>query len=232
MSLRQRQLCHPQRRRGPAADVTDLIRHESRWDRRGVRFPRRPPGGEDDAVDDPPALRLAPIDQHNWRAAVAVQVSPEQVQLVAGHQPVALVILAKAYVRPGDLDWEPLAVTAASSVVGVVALAHARTHTELLHLAIRSLAARARAWIGRGGPPGCPCRRDSTELARSSAYRSPRQRACAAPVPEPGLLAERTSARRRADVGSRPRSHVVAGPRPTGRCVRLRPNRSVAPASL
>ena len=65
-----------------------------------------------------------------------MQVSPEQVQLVAGHQPIALVILAKAYVRPGDLDWEPLAVTAASSVVGVVALAHARTHTELLHLAI------------------------------------------------------------------------------------------------
>jgi diamine N-acetyltransferase len=46
------------------------------------------------------------------------------------------VILAKAYVRPGDLDWEPLALTAADSVVGVVALAHARTHTELLHLAI------------------------------------------------------------------------------------------------
>jgi len=92
--------------------------------------------GEDDAVEDPPALRLAPIDQHNWRAAVAVQVSPEQVQLVAGHQPVALVILAKAYVRPYDLDWEPLALTTAASVVGVVALAHARAHTELFHLAI------------------------------------------------------------------------------------------------
>lgn len=49
----------------------------------------------------------------------------------------ALVILAaKAYVRPGDLDWEPLAVTAGGSVVGVVALAHAGTYTELLHLAV------------------------------------------------------------------------------------------------
>jgi diamine N-acetyltransferase len=91
--------------------------------------------GEDDAVEDPP-LRLAPIDQSNWQAAVAVRVSPDQVRLVAGHQPVALVILSKAYVRPGDLDWEPLALTNEGSVVGVVALAHAHAHTELLHLAI------------------------------------------------------------------------------------------------
>lgn len=87
-------------------------------------------------MEDLPPLRLAPIDQRNWRAAVAVQVAPDQIRLVAGHQPVALVILAKAYVRPGDLDWEPLALTAAGSVVGVVALAHAYAHTDLLHLAI------------------------------------------------------------------------------------------------
>ena len=87
-------------------------------------------------MEDPPSLHLALIDQHNWRAALAVHVTPDQLPYVAGHQPVALVILAKAYVRPGDLDWEPLAVTAGASVVGVVALAHASTHTELLHLAI------------------------------------------------------------------------------------------------
>lgn len=157
-------------------------------------------GGEDNAVEDPPPLRLAPIDQRNWRAAVAVRVSPDQVRLVAGHQPVALVILAKAYVRPGDLDWEPLALTAAASVVGVVALAHARTH-RLASPGDRCVEARARSWIGSGGTPGCARRRGSTELARSSAYRSPRERACAAPVPEPGLLAERASARRRARYG-------------------------------
>ena len=87
-------------------------------------------------MEDQPHLRLAPIDQHNWRAAVAVQVSPDQVRFVAGYQPVALVILAKAYVRPGDLDWEPLALISEASVVGVVALAHAREHTDVLHLAI------------------------------------------------------------------------------------------------
>jgi len=63
-------------------------------------------------------------------------VTPDQLVYVASHQPVALVILAKAYVRAGDLDWEPLAVTAGGPVVGVVALAHANPYTELLHLAV------------------------------------------------------------------------------------------------
>jgi hypothetical protein len=74
-------------------------------------------------VEDPP-LRLEAIDQHNWRAAVEVRVSADQLRFVAGHQPVALVILAKAYVGHGDLEWEPLAVISDASVVGVVALAH------------------------------------------------------------------------------------------------------------
>lgn len=87
-------------------------------------------------MEDPHLLRLARIDQHNWRAALAVRVTPDQLRYVAGYQPVALVILAKAYVRPGDLEWEPLVITAGDSAVGVVALAHARTHTEMLHLVV------------------------------------------------------------------------------------------------
>lgn len=84
----------------------------------------------------PPALRLVAIDQQNWRAATAVRVSNDQLRFVAGHQPVALLLLAKAYLRLGDLDWEPLAVIDHASVVGVAALAHADSYTELLHLAI------------------------------------------------------------------------------------------------
>ena len=87
-------------------------------------------------MEGPPPVGLTLIDQHNWRAALDVQVTPDQLQYVAGHHPVALVILAKAYVRPGDLEWEPLAVTLGMSVVAVVALAHAITYTELLHLAV------------------------------------------------------------------------------------------------
>ena len=81
-------------------------------------------------------LMLVPIDRHNWRAALEVRVTAEQLPFVAGHQPVALLILAKAYVRAGDVDWEPLAVTTSTSVVAVVALAHAETCTEVLHLAV------------------------------------------------------------------------------------------------
>ena len=81
-------------------------------------------------------VQLAPIDRHNWRGALAVQVTADQLPYVAGHQPVALVILAKSYVRPGGLDWEPLAVTVEGSVVGVVALAHGRTHSEVFHLTV------------------------------------------------------------------------------------------------
>jgi ribosomal protein S18 acetylase RimI-like enzyme len=94
------------------------------------------PIGKDGGVEQPCPLTLAPIDRHNWRAALAVEVTPAQLGYVAGHQPVALLILAKAYVGAGDLEWEPLAVTSGPSVVAVVALAHALRHTEVLHLAV------------------------------------------------------------------------------------------------
>jgi diamine N-acetyltransferase len=89
-------------------------------------------------MNDPLHLRLARIDQHNWRASLEVRVAPDQLAFVAGYQPVSLVILAKAYVRPGDLDWEPLALMTEDSVVGVAALAHSATRTELFHLAVDS----------------------------------------------------------------------------------------------
>lgn len=88
------------------------------------------------AMDDPAPLRLVAIDALNWRDTLTVRVADDQLRFVAGHQPVALVVLAKAYVRPGGLAWEPLAVVRGDRVVGVLALAHAPTHSELLHLAV------------------------------------------------------------------------------------------------
>lgn len=87
-------------------------------------------------MDNAHDLHLASIDQHNWQASLAVEVTPDQLPHVAGYQPVALVILAKAYIRPGDLDWEPLVLTSEGSIIGVLALAHSPTQTELRHLAI------------------------------------------------------------------------------------------------
>lgn len=87
-------------------------------------------------MDDHLRVRLAPLDQQNWRASLKVQVAPEQLPFVAGYTPVALIILAKAYIRPGELDWEPLALMVRDSVVGVLALAHSATRAELLHLSV------------------------------------------------------------------------------------------------
>ena len=84
-------------------------------------------------------MRVAPIDVRNWDSALSVRVSPEQLPFVADHQPVALVILAKAYVRPGDGEWEPLAlVDEVGHAVGVVALVHHADACHIRHFAIDS----------------------------------------------------------------------------------------------
>ena len=81
--------------------------------------------------------RLIPIDQWNWRDTLQVRVSDEQLPMVAESQPVALVILAKAYVRPGDRRWEPLAYSGSdSTIVAVLALTHADDVAEVRNLAV------------------------------------------------------------------------------------------------
>ncbi|MDW3220430.1 MAG: GNAT family N-acetyltransferase [Acidimicrobiales bacterium] len=117
-------------------------------------------------------VRLEAIDSSNWREALDVRVRDDQLAFVADHQPVALVILAKSYVRPGGRSWEPLLVRdQAGSVVGVLAIEHGERTCELRNVAIdqdsqgRGLGtAAARAvieWVRR---PGGHCR----ELAVSA----------------------------------------------------------------
>lgn len=83
--------------------------------------------------------RLVAIGQSNWRAALRVRVSDEQLALVADHQPVALVILSKAYVQPGGRRWEPLAyIGDDDAIVAVLALAHAGSVAAVVNLAVDS----------------------------------------------------------------------------------------------
>ncbi len=79
---------------------------------------------------------LVPIDESNWRSALAVRVAERQLEFVADHQPVALVILAKAYVQPGGRAWEPLAFVVDGRVVAVLALAHGEGVSEIVNLAV------------------------------------------------------------------------------------------------
>lgn len=57
--------------------------------------------------------------------------------MVADSQPIALVILAKAYVQPGGRRWEPLAyVDIDGAMVAVLALTHADGVVEVRNLAV------------------------------------------------------------------------------------------------
>ena len=92
---------------------------------------------------------LVPLDATNWRDALAVRTRPDQLHFVASFEPVALVILAKAYVGVAGLHWHPFAIKQGNNFVGVVAFAHPDPphDCEIFHLAID--AAYQKQGIGR-----------------------------------------------------------------------------------
>ena len=59
------------------------------------------------------SLRL--VTQSSWQETIQLAVRPEQQQFVADHAPIALLGLAKAYVRPGGLMYQPYAVYAVTA---------------------------------------------------------------------------------------------------------------------
>ena len=66
-------------------------------------------------------MRLEPITAANWRAAGALRVASGQLELVAGHEPIAFVILARTYLGFENAVSHPL-VAVADEPVGVLAL--------------------------------------------------------------------------------------------------------------
>jgi diamine N-acetyltransferase len=71
-----------------------------------------------------PTVQLRPIDRSNWRAALSLAVQPNQQRFVAGHSPIAAIVLAKAYVQAGGLEWWPYGIYDDTTIVGMLALAH------------------------------------------------------------------------------------------------------------
>ncbi|MCP4967044.1 MAG: GNAT family N-acetyltransferase [bacterium] len=90
-----------------------------------------------EGVDAATPGRLAPIERSNWRRALEVRVTDAQLSLVADHQPIVLVVLAKSFVGAGGWNWEPLAYeTNDGEIAAVLGLAHDRSSSQLFNLAV------------------------------------------------------------------------------------------------
>lgn len=68
----------------------------------------------------PGVITLKLVDESNWRQALTLAVLPAQQHFVADHHPVVAIALAKAYIRPGGLNWLPYAIYANQQMVGFV----------------------------------------------------------------------------------------------------------------
>ena len=93
------------------------------------------------------SITLRQVTAENWRATLRLGVHPEQQRFVADCVPIAAIMLAKAYVRPGGLLWTPFVICADDDVIGMVELAHepdSPTTCTILHFFID------REWQGRG----------------------------------------------------------------------------------
>ena len=69
-------------------------------------------------------LSLQEVTRENWRATLGLAVFPEQQRFIADYAPIAAIALAKAYVRPGGLVWEPYAFYVDREMVGFTELAY------------------------------------------------------------------------------------------------------------
>jgi diamine N-acetyltransferase len=71
----------------------------------------------------PEQIYFQVVTRDNWRETLTLSVTPEQERYVADYFPLALVGLAKAYVRPMGLIWVPYAICENEHMVGFVTLA-------------------------------------------------------------------------------------------------------------
>jgi diamine N-acetyltransferase len=69
-------------------------------------------------------VSVRPITSDNWRAALALTVSPDQLPFVSGSPAPVALALAKAYIRPGGTTVTPFGIYAAEQIVGFFALLH------------------------------------------------------------------------------------------------------------
>ncbi len=77
-------------------------------------------------------LSLREVTRENWRDTLKLTVSAEQ-HFVANYEPIAAIVLAKAYIRPGGLVWTPYAFYAETDMIGLAALAYKPDYVQHLY---------------------------------------------------------------------------------------------------
>ena len=70
-----------------------------------------------------PQIFIPEITRENWRDTLTLSVHPNQQRFIADYEPIAAIVLAKAYIRPGGLVWQPYALYAEQCMIGLIALA-------------------------------------------------------------------------------------------------------------
>ena len=70
------------------------------------------------------SISLRVVSEDNWRATLHLAVHPDQQRFIADYVPIAAIALAKAFIRPGGLVWEPYTIYAESDMVGLIELAY------------------------------------------------------------------------------------------------------------
>jgi diamine N-acetyltransferase len=97
--------------------------HAARGRREGERTQVTQESGQSPASErDAPVVTIRPITSDNWRAALDLSVSPEQLPFVSGSPAPVALALAKAYIRPGGTAVTPFGIYAAEQIVGFFAL--------------------------------------------------------------------------------------------------------------
>lgn len=70
------------------------------------------------------ALELCSVTRENWRDAMRLKVHPEQMRFIAEVEPIALLVLAKAFVGVMGHIWTPYTFMAGNEMVGFAALSY------------------------------------------------------------------------------------------------------------
>lgn len=69
-------------------------------------------------------LTIREVTRENWQAALRLAVHPDQQRFIADIVPIAVIALAKAYIRPRGWLWLPYVFYAGTEMIGFTELAY------------------------------------------------------------------------------------------------------------